>query len=192
MVAKKAAARAARKRKRVQRQFRRVPGRATYVPHPRYGDRPILSDERWTEAAVRRAFWGYGSARIFPETAVTADISRQNYGYSPRRVYVDIAERCRTCGREFLWFALEQRHWFEELGFFVDAQCHHCQDCRHMAHRLRDRRKVYDALVAKPEKTTAEWERLETLGQALWDAGEITKPETLLKSRMPKRLRRRP
>ncbi|MEM9783848.1 MAG: zinc-ribbon domain containing protein [Pseudomonadota bacterium] len=191
MGAKKAEARAARRRKRMQRAFRRVPRRGTYVDHPRYGNRPILSDERWTETEVRRAFWQYGRARIFPETAIRADLTRQNYGFSPRRCYVDIAERCRSCGREFLWFALEQKHWFEELGFFIDAQCHHCQDCRHISHKLRERRQAYDALIAKADKTTAEWERLERLGKALWDAGAITKPETLLKSRMPKRLRRR-
>lgn len=191
MPAKKAERRAERRRRRAHRKFARLAGRTTYVDHPRYGSRPILSGERWTEGEIRRAFWAYGSVQFFPETAITADITRQNYGYCPRRVYVDIARNCKTCSRPFLWFALEQKFWFEELGFFVDAQCHHCQGCRRSQHLLRARRKDYDALIAKVDKTRAEWGRLERLGTALWEAGEITKPETLLRSRMPKRLRGR-
>ncbi|GMG81729.1 hypothetical protein LNKW23_09420 [Paralimibaculum aggregatum] len=189
MLSGKAAARKRRRRERSLKRSPRVPpGR--FVRHPRYGDRPILSAERWTEAQILRAYPGYRGASIFPETAIAADLTRQRYAFAPRRVYVDMAMRCRSCARWFLWFALEQKHWIEELGFYCDVQCHHCQDCRHTAHLLRDRRKAYDSLVAQEDKTRADWERLERLGTALWEAGEISRPETLLKSRMPKRLRR--
>ncbi|MEM9764411.1 MAG: zinc-ribbon domain containing protein [Pseudomonadota bacterium] len=191
MIAKKAARRMERRRKRAQRSFGRVPGDRRYVVHPRYGDRPILSDEDWSAEEIRRAFWRHGSSKFFPETAISANIARQNCGYCPRRVYVDIEKRCLTCGRFFLFFALEQRFWFEQLGFFVDADCVHCQDCRHEQHLFKASRREYDALVAKPEKTRAEWARLTELGGALWEAGYITKSETLLKSRVPRRLARR-
>lgn len=193
MTAKKALARQARRRARKIKKLKRSTTALRYVEHTRYGNRPIISGEYWSLNQIRQAYWGYNLRRdrIFPETAITADLSRQNYGYSPRRVYVDMEMTCRTCRRKFLFFALEQKHWFEELGFFCDAQCHHCQDCRHKAHREKRSRQDYDALIAKPEKTPADWARLETLGSALWEAGAITKPGTLLKSRMPKRLWRR-
>ncbi|MEL6197168.1 MAG: zinc-ribbon domain containing protein, partial [Pseudomonadota bacterium] len=185
-----AAARVARRRKRAQRAFGRVPGHRIYVDHPRYGDQPILSDERWSEEDVRRAYWRHASATFFPETAITANIARQNYCCMPRRVYVDIEKRCRSCGRLFLWFALEQRHWFETLGFFVDADCVHCQDCRHETHLMRQTLGEYEALKAKGTRSTAEWERLETLARALYAEGYIKRPETLQEAIMPKRLRR--
>lgn len=191
-MARKAERRLERRRKRSQRQYRHSRARnlGPYVIHPRYGDRPILSDERWTEAEIRRAFWRYGSQRIFPETAIKANIARQKYGYSPRRVYVDVEKRCRSCGRKFLFFALEQQYWFEVLQFFVDADCVHCQDCRHLTHLFRQKIAEYEALLARPGKTVAQWDRLSTLADALYHEGYIKKPETLLKSRMPRRLRR--
>ncbi|MEM9045735.1 MAG: zinc-ribbon domain containing protein [Pseudomonadota bacterium] len=191
MPAKKAAARAARQRKRALKRFKRSTQRSRYVDHPRYGNRPIISGERWTLEQIRQAYWGYRrQGVIFPESAITADLSRQRYGYSPRRVYVDMEQVCRTCRRKFLFFALEQKFWFEVLGFFCDAQCHHCQDCRHERHLFERSIEEYGALLGQAHKTRKEWDRLEELGAALFEVGYIKKPETLLKSRMPKRLRR--
>ncbi len=191
MVARKAQRRIERRRRKKVGKLRRMPTDRRYVEHPRYGDRPIFSGENWTEAEIRQCYWRYGSERrLYAESAIRADLSRQSFCCAPRRVYVDVERRCRSCGRLFLWFALEQKYWFEVLGFFCDADCQHCQDCRHMAHVLRERRMAYDALLAKPDKTTAEWDRLAELGEALFAEGYIRKPETLLKSRMPKAMRR--
>ncbi|MEM7236668.1 MAG: zinc-ribbon domain containing protein [Pseudomonadota bacterium] len=191
MAAKKAIARAARRHKRSLSRFKRSPSFQRFVEHPRYGCQPIRSGERWTNAGIRQAYWRYGSERmIFPESAITANISRQRYGYSPRRVYVDCARVCRVCHRPFLFFALEQQFWFEVLRFFVDADCRHCQDCRHDRHLFRRSTAEYDALMGMDPKTPAQWDRLEELGNALFAEGYIKRPETLLKSRMPKRLRR--
>ncbi|MEM8790092.1 MAG: zinc-ribbon domain containing protein [Pseudomonadota bacterium] len=191
MPAKKAAAREARRRRRAWKRLKRSTRFTRYVDHPRYGNQPILSGERWTLDQIRQAYWGYcRRGVIYPETAITADLSRQRYGYSPRRVYVDMEQTCRTCHRKFLFFALEQKFWFETLGFFCDAQCHHCQECRHEKHLFARSIEEYGDLLKKDDKTRKDWDRLEELGTALFDAGYITKPETLLKSRMPKRLRR--
>lgn len=190
MAAKKAIARVSRKRKRALRRFKRSPSHVRFVEHPRYGSQPIRSGERWTEAKIRHAYWRYNSERmIFPESAITADIARQCYGYSPRRVYVDCARVCRTCHRPFLFFALEQQFWFEVLKFFVDADCRHCQGCRYESQLFKRSVAEYDGLISQPEKIRADWGRLEELGDALFAEGYVTKPETLLKSRMPKRLR---
>ena len=190
MIAKKAAARQARRLKR-KRPVKRSHSATRYVDHPRFGNRPILSGEKWTLAEIRQAYWGYNrQAVLFPETAITADLTRQRYGYAPRRVYVDMEQTCRTCGRKFLFFALEQKYWFEILGFFCDAQCHHCQDCRHERHLFERSIEEYGELLKREGKTGKDWARLEELGTALFDAGYIKKRETLLKSRMPKRLRR--
>jgi hypothetical protein len=104
-------------------------------------------------------------------------------------LYVDIARPCRKCGRWFIFFALEQQYWFETLGFFCDADCVECQECRHDEHLLNARIDRYGALLAQPGKSAEEWSELSELGDVLWQAGYIRKPETLQKTRMPKRLR---
>lgn len=86
------------------------------------------------EDEIRFGFWGLGNAVIFPETVLVADTSKQNYAIYPRRYYVDILRNCRECRRPFLFFAQEQRYWFEELQFFVDADCVHCSECRARKH----------------------------------------------------------
>ncbi|GJM07834.1 MAG: hypothetical protein DHS20C11_01100 [Lysobacteraceae bacterium] len=87
-----------------------------YVPHPRYGDKPVYSGESFTLEEIHSAFWRYRGEAVFPESAVAADVDKQNYSIFPRKVYVDIEKACRECGRHFLFYALEQRYWFEELG----------------------------------------------------------------------------
>ena len=104
------------------------------VPHPRYGSLPIASGRAIPEAEIRSGFWALGNAVIFPETVLLADTSKQNYAIYPRRYYVDILRDCRECERPFLFFAQEQRYWFEELQFFVDADCVHCSECRARQH----------------------------------------------------------
>ncbi|MEM1298594.1 MAG: zinc-ribbon domain containing protein [Pseudomonadota bacterium] len=165
-----------------------------FVDHPRYGDQPIRSGENWTEAEVRAAYWGYNRTAytrdvLFPETAIRADWTKQYAGWGWRRAYVDIARPCRTCRRWFLFFALEQKYWYETLGFFIDADCVHCQECRHEQH-VQDRQvQLYEALLAKPGKTRSEWLELSRLGDALFEIGYIKKAETLQRTRLPRRLR---
>jgi len=184
----------ARQRKKLTKGMRRLDVPRKFVDHPRYGNQPIISGESWTEAEVRAAHWSYGRLNytqqiLFPETAICANPMKQRTGYGWRRLYVDIARPCRTCGRWFIFFALEQRYSYEELGFFIDADCVHCQDCRHKAHE-EERARARDAeLLAAPEKTDVEWQELSRLGDHLYEAGYIKRPETLAKTRMPKRMR---
>jgi hypothetical protein len=163
--------------------------RLNFVNHPRYGDLPIRSPEGYTEDDLRRAFWSYGRPGdreiIFPETAIQADVTKQNFW----ELYVDIARRCRKCQRWFIFFALEQKYWYEELGFYVYADCVHCHECRHETQVLKARIERYGALLGQTEKTTEEWQELSGIADSLWEIGYIRKPGTLQKSRMPKRLR---
>lgn len=183
-----------RQRRKLAKGRRRLGTGRKFVLHPRYGDQPIVSGEEFTEAQVRRAHWSYSRVNydqkiLFPETAIRANPARQYTGYGWRTLYVDIARPCRKCGRWFLFFALEQKHWYEELGFFIDADCVHCQDCRHDRHEQRRAIERYGELLAVPEKSRDEWEELERLGRHLHETGYIRRPETLARTRMPKRLR---
>jgi hypothetical protein len=82
------------------------------------------------------------------ESAVLADISKQNFGYSPRPWYIDMKGRCVSCGEEFCWSAVEQRLWFETYGFFVDSYAKRCLSCRREQRHTRELRKEYDQNIA--------------------------------------------
>lgn len=55
-----------------------------------------------------------------PGTAIEADLSRQTPATIPVTHYYDIERVCRDCDRLFVFYAREQKHWYEELGFSLD------------------------------------------------------------------------
>jgi hypothetical protein len=109
------------------------------VPHPRFGTRSVPSGCTASEEEVRRSYFAYATADIFPRSAIPADLSRQNFSTFPRGYYVDMRGTCRRCGRPFIFFAREQQHWYEDLGFYIDAQCVHCVECRRSSQELKRR-----------------------------------------------------
>ena len=87
-------------------------------------------------------FWG--AVRLDYGSAVKADVSKQNYTTCPRYWYIDATFICSRCSSEFCFSADEQRHWFEELGFYVDSLAKHCINCRRALRALKQYRKEYD------------------------------------------------
>lgn len=126
------------------------------VPHPRYGAAPRPSGISLDAEEISRGYWRLRRGEFFPETVLIADTSRQNYCIYPRRYYVDILRRCHQCSRDFLFFALEQKYWFETLGFHVDADCVYCPECRRQTHALRRRLQRYSNLRRKADLTRKE------------------------------------
>jgi hypothetical protein len=127
-----------------------------YVPHPRYGTSPSPSGVRIPEAELRCGFWRLRGDTIFPETALIAQTEKQNFAVFPRKYYVDVLRSCRACHRPFIFFAREQRYWFETLRFFVDADCVQCPDCRRESRVVQRRLRRYSDLFAKKETTGKE------------------------------------
>ena len=103
-------------------------------------------------------------------------MQKQNYSTCPREVYVDIEKACRDCGRPFLFFAQEQKYWFEELGFYVDADCVKCVECRKTEQRLKHLVREYEALINEKVRDSAGDERLSEVTQALFTMGYIRRP----------------
>jgi hypothetical protein len=128
----------------------------TLVPHPRYGSQVIASSSAASLEEVRASFWGYASATIYPESAIPADASKQHYSVSPRGYYVDTLKRCRNCDRPFIFFALEQRCWFEVLRFWIDADCVLCPECLVADQQLRYRFRRYSERVARSDLSNRE------------------------------------
>lgn len=130
------------------------------VPHPRYGTEVIASGFDLDPSEVRRGFWQYAHRTIFPVSAIPANVRKQNYSVMPRKCYVDMLKQCRQCRRSFLFFAKEQKHWFETLGLYVDADCVSCPECRKSNQELGRRVKRYSRHIMAP---AIEGKELETL-----------------------------
>ncbi|KAB2843147.1 MAG: hypothetical protein F9K47_07635 [Burkholderiales bacterium] len=124
------------------------------VPHPRYGSAPIASGLKIPEDEIRRGLWRHGRDELFPETVLRANTDKQNFAVFPRQYYVDVLRTCRTCHRPFIFFAREQRYWFETLRFFVDADCVLCPVCRRDSRTVQRRLRRYSDLLPKANPTS--------------------------------------
>jgi hypothetical protein len=100
-----------------------------------------------------------------PNTAVVADVARQGPATLPVTHYFDAKRVCRKCRRPFLFFAEEQKFWYEDLKFPLEADCLDCAPCRKDEQQLRVIRQKYDALLAESART--ETNTLELVGCAL-------------------------
>ena len=157
---------------------------ANYVDHPRYGRGPNLTglnpDYRspkvtlhWnattpTEAAERyRAITGekwptvhgvscLSVTKRIPNTAVAADLTAQAWATVPVTHYFDVERICRDCDRWFIFFAEEQKHWYEELGFGLDSDCVRCVPCRKRQQGIGRQRQRYEELFHVSERTVDE------------------------------------
>ncbi|MCK8118094.1 hypothetical protein MTF68_11010 [Pseudoalteromonas sp. 2CM37A] len=92
-----------------------------YLNHPRYGDKPIITNTSSTIEAIENAHWRYSSLKYFPNTVILADIKKQNYAIYPRALYVDIEEKCGTCSKAFI-FLLKSSNI--GLRYFVFGSIH--------------------------------------------------------------------
>lgn len=90
----------------------------------------------------------FGALAVHQNTAVRANIEKQNYSVCPRHWYIDADFKCEQCAREFTWTAEEQKAWFENYFFWIDSQPRHCRECSGELRRLLELRKEYDATVA--------------------------------------------
>ncbi len=134
-------------------------GYSAFVPHPRYGRGPRVTGLNPAKKYhykpgehIVMLHWHSGPDRRIPNTAVEADISKQNYTTFPVTHYFDSKRTCRGCRRPFRFFAEEQRHWYEDLGFPIDADCDRCVPCRKREQGIAQKRQRYEELfhVAKP------------------------------------------
>jgi hypothetical protein len=141
--------------------------RSYYVPHPRYGDQPRVTglnvDKRssgvyfkcWSADELEKwrmkgSLYAIGADQIgflIPGTAVVADPSKQHGSCMLNTHYYDIEKKCRDCGLPFIFYAQEQRHWYEELEFPVDADCVRCYPCRRATQDIDRTVRSYEGLM---------------------------------------------
>jgi hypothetical protein len=104
--------------------------------------------------------WPYGDfsaycdrTRRIPNTAIPADLTAQTPATVPVTHYFDLERQCRDCGRSFIFFAEEQKHWYERLGFGLESDCVQCVDCRKKRQGMARQREIYESLFHVANKT---------------------------------------
>ncbi|MEO6035527.1 MAG: zinc-ribbon domain-containing protein [Verrucomicrobiota bacterium] len=148
-----------------------------YVKHPRYGHRPrytglnpnpydlniqLHSNATNVRELQKRAVQVFGKklgymtpleqltpkepARI-SNTAIRAEPGLQNHPTLPVTHYFDVERVCRDCKRPFIFFAEEQKYWYETLKFPLDSDCVRCPNCRKTERFLARTRATYERLA---------------------------------------------
>lgn len=65
------------------------------------------------------------------QEAVLPDYSKQKYFITgPRPMYIDKQYCCEKCDKLFVFKALEQKYWYEDLGFIIYSEPKKCKECR--------------------------------------------------------------
>lgn len=136
---------------------------ADYVPHPRYGaqrrftglDTDDIIEASGPDGYVMFHWHSPLEVRI-PNTAVRADVARQIFTTMPVTHFFDTKVVCKSCRQPFIVFADEQKHWYEELGFSIEAWCDRCVPCRKRQQGIARRRERYEALCHVTSRSPAE------------------------------------
>jgi len=128
---------------------------ADYVEHPRYGRGPRYTVLNPDLEEAERPPLTYDGRRI-PQTEILADTELQASSAPGATYYCDIELLCRDCGRPFIFFAEEQKYWYETLGISVGAVCVRCTDCRKERQQIARLRSRYQQLCRRTDRTGGE------------------------------------
>ncbi len=132
--------------------------RPALAEHPRFGTAPRLTGLDPVNTADGSVFlhWHSPTGVRVPNTAVAADLAHQAPATVAVTHYFDSRRVCRVCRAPFLFFADEQKYWYERLGFPLEADCLECVACRKDLQRLRVARKTYERLLGSPSRSADE------------------------------------
>lgn len=116
----------------------------------------------------------FGALDLHFDTALKANIARQNFTVCPRYWYVDATFTCSRCGKEYCFSADEQRFWYEERHFWIGSSPKHCPACRQELRKVKSRRQEYDRdiAVALQSAEIAVKRRLVDVIDELYEVGE--------------------
>ena len=117
-----------------------------YVEHPRYGRSPRFTGLRPDEIPPGYRLTTHISNDAIGGTAVEADLKIQTSSPVPVLYYFDLKRVCVNCRRSFIFFADEQKYWYESLGFVLHSDCVRCVPCRKKQQGLAQRRHRYEEL----------------------------------------------
>ncbi len=169
-----------------------------FVKHPRYSRGPRDTGRNpKTDHRSGHIFINWHSPKEcrIPNTAIPADLTRQTPATIPVTHYFDVKRQCCDCGRQFIFFAEEQKYWYEELAFGLDSDCIRCVFCRKQHQELKHKRKRYEELFHISNRTVDQILEMADCCMTLVEASvfhrrQIQHIKMLLKS-IPTRLNKR-
>ena len=155
---------------------------AAYAEHPRYGRRPNITGLNpdpldrgiilhWRDADSHT---DGDQPRRIPNTAIVADLDRQTPATMPVTHYFDLERRCRDCRQWFIFFAEEQKLWYEALGFPLESDCVRCVECRRRQRGIARQREVYEELFHVSDRTIEQSLEMADACLSLIEAGIFT------------------
>ena len=115
-----------------------------FVNHPRYGHKPRYTPEKDNDFNNVDHQFAPHKGRL-KGTAIKAN-TRKQIGQYKFTHYFDMRCICVDCKRNFIFFAEEQKHWYEELGFDTQVWCNRCVDCRRTKRGIEKIRNRYQEL----------------------------------------------
>lgn len=133
------------KRERLRREGREY---EKYVVHPRFGQGP-----RYTGRDGKTCWFHHGH---IAGTAIEADYAKQNFTTMGVTFYYDMKRICERCKSPFIFFAEEQKFWYEELQLLIDVTARQCHECRHHNRSVAYSRERYEELFHNKERTLEE------------------------------------
>lgn len=109
----------------------------------------MLENVYWTDAKKGIIDWACEEC-LQSQRAIKGEPNKQLFcDVAPHFAYFDKLGSCRDCGIVFTFSKIEQQHWYEQLGFWVQAEKVRCTACQ----RLKKRRDSFSQLVAANDYT---------------------------------------
>lgn len=142
-------------------------------------------DDQWRELkgvqVEQQKDGSFSTSGKLPAGFLWGDPSRQVFGLGgPALVFGPLEKRCRACGVDFVFTAEEQRHWYETLGFFLDATAVRCSSCRVKRRRLEQARRAWELALKGVDSTATSHVAVVEAGLGLLEHGGQVKREKLL------------
>ena len=153
-----------------------------YVEHPRYGRGPRYTGFDPPAKQPFDAHWHSNKKIRVADTAIEANGSKQHWVIGARsygfglsvRYYFDVRRVCQDCNRPFLFFAEEQRHWYEKLRIPLEVDCIRCHNCRRKHRKHARLRKRFSELLDVSRPSASELVELVTISLDLIADGEFS------------------
>lgn len=84
------------------------------------------------------------------EAAIQGNLHEQTFcDFPPYLAYFDVELHCEDCENNFIFFAAEQKFWYETLKFWVQSRPKQCVDCRRKKwaekQKQRELQKLFDS-----------------------------------------------
>lgn len=129
-----------------------------FVCHPRYGRSPRYTglDVDSKSGSNARLLHHSSKHHRVPGTAIVANTNQQKPGISFITHYCDTVKCCIACHRNFIFFADEQRYWYETLKFDLGVDCFQCSECRKTTHWMERLRRRYEHLLHDNDRSDAD------------------------------------